>query len=114
MSHAYLQVLQLLANYNIVSAPIFKAGTDTCLGFLDLNDVLAAILAWFSKHNVPDGDRLAKLQKAGVLDVQWSIAERQVQGQHVSAGRQTTRFTGLCGPTHVRASGLIHVCRSCS
>jgi hypothetical protein len=88
-----LQVLQLLANYSIVSAPMFKGGTDTCVGFLDLNDVLAAILAWFIKHNVPAGDRLAKLQQAGVLDVHHAHARAHVLAPSLGLEQETCHTT---------------------
>lgn len=39
-------VLALLSSRAILSAPVFKAGTARCLGFVSVADVLRAVLAW--------------------------------------------------------------------
>ena len=59
-----LQVLRLFAIHNILSAPIFEANTSHCSGFLDLVDILQAVLSWFNVR-ADAADRTDKLKKAG-------------------------------------------------
>lgn len=60
----HLQVLRLFAVHNILSAPIFEANTSHCSGFLDLVDILQAVLSWFNVR-ADAADRTDKLKKAG-------------------------------------------------
>jgi hypothetical protein len=56
---------QVFASRNILSAPIFDSSQSRCLGFLDLGDILEAVLGWFKLSSLPDVDRLEALKKAG-------------------------------------------------
>ncbi|KAK9865169.1 hypothetical protein WJX84_010351 [Apatococcus fuscideae] len=58
------QVLRLFAVHNILSAPIFEANSSHCSGFLDLVDILQAVLSWFNVR-ADAADRTDKLKKAG-------------------------------------------------
>ncbi len=57
-------MLRLFAIHNILSAPIFEANSSRCSGFLDLVDILQAVLSWFNVR--PENcERADKLKRAG-------------------------------------------------
>lgn len=60
------QVLRLFASRDILSAPVFAAGTDTCRGFVGVDDILRAMLGWASVAADPSpAGRAEGLRRAG-------------------------------------------------
>jgi len=60
------QVLRLFASRDILSAPVFAAGTDACRGFVGVDDILRALLAWAAIASDPSpAARAEGLRRAG-------------------------------------------------
>lgn len=60
------QALKTLATNNILSAPVFESATQQYLGFLDMNDLLRALLVMVNVRELTEDSREYKLRMAGM------------------------------------------------